>query len=102
MLPGCTPTDNTTGIPRPLVLGKPPPKPHIRLHIVLLSDTQFDDSQPVPPVMSLSFLEPLPTRALLLKENLPKHMPGTVIRVVAELGTLESERKRKALMDATS
>jgi hypothetical protein len=68
----------------------------------MLSDAQIVDSQPVPPVMSLSLLEPLPVRMLLLEESYPKELPETVNKVVPELGTFESDIYRIVLIDGAS
>ena len=50
-------------MPRPRLMGQPPPDPALTLHSVDESDFHVDASQAVPPVMSLDDAEPRPTRA---------------------------------------
>jgi hypothetical protein len=89
-------------MPRPLVLGKPPPKPQGLLQTVLLSDIQFVEAQLVPPAMSLSFFDPLPERTLLLNINLPKFNPDMVKKDAPELGRFALDMYRMVLMEGAS
>jgi hypothetical protein len=69
---------------------------------MLLSAIQFVDSQLDPPVISLSFFNPLPERTLLLNMNVPKFSPDNDRKDAPELGTFEWDMYRMVLIEGVS
>ena len=75
-------------MPRPRLMGQPPPDPALTLHSVDESDFHVDASQAVPPVISPSKDPARPIRSFELKPRRPNNDPDKVTDTAPDVGPL--------------